>query len=112
VPEETQHPQPELKLNAYACFITAWREDKGFPMYQFTDEPFGLLSKLMLVVEELGEAASAIRTNDWPNFQEEIADALIRLFDLAAANGIDLEAQIQSKMERNAGRPWRHGKRA
>lgn len=102
---------PTLQLNAFAEYITDWREGKGFPMSDFHAEPEGLLGKLMLVVSEVGEAAEAVRKNDYDNFAEEIADAMIRIMDLASANQVDLEREITSKMATNELRPYRHGKR-
>lgn len=42
-------------------------------------------------------------------FQEEMADITIRVFDLCAALGIDLEAHIKAKMRYNSLRPSMHG---
>jgi NTP pyrophosphatase (non-canonical NTP hydrolase) len=41
----------------------------------------------------------------------ELADALIRIFDLAGAKGIDLDAALVRKMEYNRGREKMHGGR-
>ncbi len=41
---------------------------------------------------------------------EEMADILIRVFDLAEANHVDdLDAIVAAKMEKNRQRPYRHG---
>ena len=40
---------------------------------------------------------------------EELADAVIRIFDLAGFLCIDLEKYIDQKHEYNRGRPYRHG---
>jgi len=69
-----------------------------------------ILSWLMLIVTELAEAAEAARVGDIANFGEECADVLIRLADVCAALGIDLEAEVIKKMTRNAERPHMHGK--
>ena len=39
----------------------------------------------------------------------ELADLVIRVFDLCGAEGIDLEKAIATKMEYNLSRPYRHG---
>ena len=82
---------------------------------------------LMLCVSELGEACEALRKNSrqirskdkkWAKsdgwckdtFEDEIADTFIRLADMCQALGIDIEWQIQKKMEYNKTRPIRHGK--
>lgn len=42
--------------------------------------------------------------------EDEIADAIIRLFDLAGGLGIDLDFHVNGKLAFNASRPIRHGK--
>ena len=44
-------------------------------------------------------------------FDIELADALIRIFDLAGAKGIDLDAALTRKHEYNKGRERMHGGR-
>lgn len=41
----------------------------------------------------------------------ELADAVIRIADLAGALGIDLDAAIVEKMAFNENRPYKHGKK-
>ena len=43
-------------------------------------------------------------------FEDEIADAVIRLMDLSAGLGIDLEKHISAKVKYNTSRPKLHGK--
>jgi len=43
-------------------------------------------------------------------FEDEIADAIIRLFDLSAGLGIDIEKHIEVKLKYNLNRPKLHGK--
>ena len=89
---------------------------------------------LMLVVSELSEALEADRNGKWVNekyknlisenmsngqfidivkgtVEEEIADAIIRLCDIAGVWGIDLNSYIKAKMAYNETRPYKHGKR-
>lgn len=94
--------------------ITEWRKGRGF----YTPESLAteaerdmMLGKLMLVVSECAEAGEAVRHEDMANFSEEIADAVIRLFDIANSVGLDLERAIEQKMAVNKARPMRHGKR-
>lgn len=68
-----------------------------------------ILSWLMLIVTEIAEAAEAARVGDLANFGEECADVFIRLGDMCAVLGIDLEAEVVKKMNRNAERPPMHG---
>ena len=44
-------------------------------------------------------------------FEDELADIMIRVMDLAALKGIDLEAHIKAKMRYNALRPYKHNKK-
>jgi len=84
-----------------------------------------LLSKLMLIVTEVAEAAEALREwghmrevsqspelHDREHLGEELADIIIRVGDFAGALGLDLESAIASKMARNRERPRMHGKLA
>jgi len=67
--------------------------------------------KLMLIVSELGEACEADRNDDYDNFREEIADTFIRLLDLCGHLNIDIEYEIDKKMDTNRKRARLHGKR-
>lgn len=103
----------ELKLNEYAREIMRWRDGQGFytPEGIHTEELRDyMLGKLMLVVTEVGEAAEAVRHEDIDNFLEELADTFIRLMDITAASGFDIEKAIKDKMAINERRPKRHGK--
>lgn len=73
---------------------------------------------LSLKVTELVEAMEAVINRDPANFVEELADTVIRMGDSIGAinddpnhpfNGIDLEAAILAKNERNKARGYRHG---
>lgn len=96
---------------------------------------------LMLITSELGEALEANRKDkvasllsfdlDLSNFidqspdifkmnferhikdsfEDELADAVIRIFDLAGFLNIDLERHIQLKHKYNLGRPFMHNKK-
>ena len=44
-------------------------------------------------------------------FEDELADIVIRVFDLAFEKGIDLENHIELKMMYNKTRPYKHGKK-
>lgn len=96
----------------------------------FHDTPLNIGEKLMLITSELSEALEADRKDNHytgrtdmdfapavfeqyikDTFQDELADAAIRLFDLAGRLGIDLEWHIKQKMTYNASRPHKHGKK-
>lgn len=44
-------------------------------------------------------------------FEDELADIMIRVMDLAAYKGIDLEAHIEAKKRYNSLREYKHGKK-
>jgi NTP pyrophosphatase (non-canonical NTP hydrolase) len=74
--------------------------------------------KMLLVISELIEAMEALRNNKSTgvinilknNFEEEIADTFIRLFDLCGYLEIDIEKHIALKMAVNKLRPYKHDK--
>ena len=43
--------------------------------------------------------------------EEEIVDAMIRLFDIAGVWNIDLDFHVKAKMAYNETRPYKHGKK-
>ena len=77
------------------------------------------LSKIALIMSELGEAVEGIRkpTADphCPGFSSEeieMADVLIRIFDYCEAFGLDLAGAVTTKMAFNQTRPYKHSKGA
>ena len=76
----------------------------------FWDEERNIGEALMLVVTEIAEAMEAHRHQDEDNFREELADTFIRLLDLCAGLGIDIEKEIHEKSQVNKKRPYKHGK--
>lgn len=110
--------------------ITAWQKkvhklavEKGF--YDGTSWPDTKLldQKLLLIVSEIVEAQTEIRNgHDAQSIYEssdglkpegfgiELADAVIRILDLAQYLNIDLEQCMTLKHEYNRSRPYKHGK--
>ncbi len=78
----------------------------------FANEVDVVLSKLALIMKELGGAVQATRVEDRAKFGEELADATIRIFDLAHACGVNLDQEIVCKMETNEDRPHMHDRKA
>lgn len=101
----------------------------------FHDKPVEMGTRLCLIHGEVSEAMEADReenyseanmnvVNGWISdedfqkyykgevkgtFEEEIADIVIRVFDLCGSNEIDLQAHIEAKMRYNSLRPHMHG---
>ncbi|WP_253291397.1 MazG nucleotide pyrophosphohydrolase domain-containing protein [Virgibacillus proomii] len=76
------------------------------------DEPRETGTLLALIHSEVSEVLEADRKGDQENFEEELADVCIRIFDLCGSKDIDLEDAIYTKMERNKGRSYKHGSKA
>lgn len=125
----------EKTLNEIANQIHAVNKEKGF-----WDKERNVGELLMLVVTELAEALEAHRKGEmvdkdlikrlsvvYPQveeynnsyftayikdkFEDEIADAFIRLFDLCGGLGIDIDTHIRMKVEYNKSRERLHGKK-
>ena len=123
------------KLNELAQVIHQNAKDKGF----FEKEK-NIGEMLCLIHSEVSEALEADRKGmyaDLPEntldalidffnketfqseykelvkgtFEEEMADIVIRVMDLCAFKGIDLESHIKAKMRYNALREYKHGKK-
>lgn len=82
------------------------------------DADVNIPEKLALIHAEISEALEDYRKGkmmtsfdgDKPvGFPTELADAIIRIMDLAGYLGINLEAEIIQKMTYNEQRPYRHG---
>jgi NTP pyrophosphatase (non-canonical NTP hydrolase) len=99
-------------LNELANEILEVMQSKGFnsPATIHGADAEAQLAKLMLVTTEVAEAAEAVRDGDMENFGEELADVVIRVLHIAGACGIDMDAVIEKKMEKNRNRPFQHGR--
>lgn len=64
---------------------------------------------LALIHAEVSEALEADRKGDKENFSEELADVVIRVFDLCGSRNIDLHKAVRKKMDYNKTRPYKHG---
>ena len=68
---------------------------------------------LCLVHSEISEALEAYRNNvkegDPHSVGEELADAVIRIWDMCEYLGIDIVDEINKKHKINLQRPYRHG---
>ncbi|MFH2075847.1 MAG: hypothetical protein ABIJ57_10975 [Pseudomonadota bacterium] len=68
-----------------------------------------LPTQLLNVHSEVSEASEALRRGEIELFREELADIVIRVFDICGSEKIDLSAEIAKKDATNAKRPYRHG---
>ena len=100
----------ELIRDAYANALAhGWHDtERSFPEI------------LMLLVSEIAEAMEEFRNHRGVNeiyfigdkpegIPIEVADLLIRVFDWAGAENVDLLAALDIKMRYNRGRTYRHG---
>lgn len=102
-------------VNAYALVelsdqAHANASSKGFWDTIDIDDRRHVLSLLALITTEVSEAVEAVRHDDKENFAEELADVLIRVFDVAGGLDIDLGRAVHDKMAKNSKRPHLHGK--
>tara|TARA_R110002126_G_scaffold94290_3_gene222684 strand:+ start:1011 stop:1379 length:369 start_codon:yes stop_codon:yes gene_type:complete len=118
-------------LTKYAKEIHQANVDKGF-----YEKPVEVGTHLMLITSELAEALEADRhrisadvdtfqeelatgipfketfkTNIKDSYEDEIADAMIRLLDHCGYRGIDIDFHIKEKLKYNKTREVRHGKK-
>jgi NTP pyrophosphatase (non-canonical NTP hydrolase) len=109
--------------------ISVWSKDNGWWDDLPSEGPeldYYINSKLMMIVTEIAEATEELRHFGGKNletyFEEkaegrskpcgfgvELADAVIRILDLAGMVGINLETLIVMKQKYNDQRPYRHG---
>ena len=65
--------------------------------YDAKDRRRGVEGTFMWFMEEVGELAAALRSDDRDNLAAEFADVLAWLATLANIAGVDLEAAVQAK---------------
>lgn len=113
-----------LGLNELAENIHKDNVDRGF-----YDEPRETGTMLMLIVSELSEALEAYRKDKFVDkndlegefdkdkfkekvkdtFEDEIADALIRILDMCGHMNIDIAKHVYQKLLYNRTRGYKHG---
>jgi NTP pyrophosphatase (non-canonical NTP hydrolase) len=100
----------ELQLICHGQAAKAgwWKDNKGVDI---RENPLTFSNKLCLIHSEISEAMEGDRKNlpddhlpHRPMREVELADAVIRIFDLAGGYGLDLAGAIADKLEYNAKR--------
>lgn len=118
------------ELNEKAAEIYAANKEKGF-----WDSPIETGTRLMLIVSELGEAIEAHRKGRFADlesfekwepvigfkeafekfikdtYEDEIADTMIRCFDLSGGEDVSIGDHLELKLKYNATREHKHGKK-
>lgn len=86
--------------------------DEATPLGGTVPDKYLIPTKLALVHSEVSEALEGYRKNlmddhlpNFPMFDVELADAIIRLLDLAGYCGVDIGLIVKMKLEYNAHRP-------
>jgi NTP pyrophosphatase (non-canonical NTP hydrolase) len=94
-----------MKLNELCKKAFETAKSKGWH-----DVPREMGTILCLIHGEVSEAMEADRRGEgWDRVTEELADVLIRVFDLCGSLNLDLESAVSKKMEFNKGRAYKHG---
>lgn len=114
----------ELQKLIHKDNIAKWWWEGAFEPLRITDRNsrFLVIEKLCLIHSEISEALEEIRdgipftlvtlqgkAGKPVGFPTELADAMIRILDLAEACGIDLGAVIDQKLAYNRTREYKHG---
>ena len=117
-----------VKLNELSKVIHDIAISKGF-----WDKPSETGTLLMLVTSELPEALEADRKGKYADtkshfdsnldyiesfeanikdtFEDELADALIRILDICGSRKINISQHVLLKLKYNQTRPYKHGKK-
>ena len=86
--------------------ITEYAIDHGFNW-----TPSDIDTMLLRIHSEVSEAGEAARDENQQELAEEMADIFIRLANACEVMGIDLEAEVAKKHEKNLQRDKLHGRK-
>jgi len=88
--------------------VHQYAKDKGW-----WDKPRPIPELLCLLHSEVSEALESYRNNvpegEKHCLSEELADLVIRVWDMSGALGIDIAEAVNKKHQENLKRPYRHG---
>ena len=76
---------------------------------EFADKQYKVPAVLALIHSEVSEALEAFRRGDRSNFEEEMADVLIRVLDCMSGLDVDIDKVVSAKLDKNRARAYRHG---
>ncbi len=106
-------------MNIFEMQQRAWQNSENHGFHEGDNGDACVPTKLMLIVAETAEALEEHRAGKPLSYEglggkpegiaAELADIIIRVGDLSAILGINLEAAVESKMIYNEGRPYKHG---
>lgn len=103
--------KPDETLNSIARDVNEINRKNGWNVLTPDDwiDKYKVPAVLALIHSEVSEALEGFRVNNRGNFDEEIADIMIRCLDLCGGLGINIDAEITRKLGKNAARGFRHG---
>jgi NTP pyrophosphatase (non-canonical NTP hydrolase) len=94
----------DQSLNAYVSAVRALCDAKGF-----SSDPDQFWQMFALIHTEVSEATDAYKKGEpLEAVGEELVDAVIRIFHMLSAMGVDADALFDGKMAKNWARPYRY----